>query len=143
MSKHWNDQRYCECQLIALWNAAIYHGIEVPVRYGKEYMEDCDKARAIHGGCIHSNHVVNKLDLRAVRGRLSWGWIKDNCPVELKIFCHRGYHSVLAVAVNLKKKKVLLANYAKGRLYWLNVARLIKIHNKQAVPVGWVVKGKE
>ncbi len=142
MSKYWNGQRYCECHLIALWNAATHYGIPVPVRYGKEYVEDCDKARAIHGGCIHSNHVIDKLQLEAVKGFLTWDWIKDNCPVELKIFCHRGYHSVLVVGVNLKKKKILLANYAKDRLCWLKIERVIEMHNNHASPVGWVVKGK-
>jgi len=137
MKKYWNGQRYFECQLVAIWNAAIYHRMAVPVRYGKEYTEDCEKAYAVNGGCIDSNHVVEKLHLQAVKGNRGWNWIKKNCPIEFKIHCHRGYHSVLAVDINIKSKKVALANYAEGRLYWVTFDRLLTMLNKRSRPIRW------
>jgi len=137
MGKYWNNQKYSECHLVSLWNAAIYHGILVPIRYGEEYIEDCKKGHAVNGSCINSGHVVEKLHLRAVEGRLCWDWIKKNCPIEFFVFCHRGYHSILSVGVNVKRKEVLLVNYAKGRIHWMEVSRLIKIHNKYKSPIKW------
>lgn len=141
--RYWNNQKYCECQLITLWNAAIYYKIRVPIRYGKEYVMDCEKAYAINGGCINSNHVINKLNLKAIKGKLDWNWIKVNCPIEFSIFCHRGYHSVLAIDINLKNKKVLLANYAREKLYWIKIDKLIKMHNKNVNPIKWNLRIKK
>jgi len=142
MPKFWNNQKYHECQLISIWNAGIYYNQTVPLRYGKEYIEDCERGCTIHGSCINSNHVIHKMHLKPIKGILSWNWIKRNrkYPVEYSLFCHRGYHSVLAIKVDIKKKKVLLANYAKDRLYWLSVDRLIKLHNKHVVPIKWVLQ---
>lgn len=139
MKKYWNDQIYYECQLIALWNAAIYQGISVPFRYGLEYIEDCEEARALHGGAINVDKVIQKLQLEPVKGQCNWNWIKQNCPVEFKISCHRGWHSVLMVDVDVKKRKVLLANYAKGRVQWLKIDRLLEM-NKRQDPFKWAAR---
>ena len=137
MGKYWNNQKYSECHLVSIWNAAMFYGVTVPVRYGDEYITDCEKGYAINGSCINSSHVVEKMHLRAVKGRLCWNWIKVNCPIEFSVFCHRGYHSVLGVGINHKKKEVLLANYDRGRLRWMEVDKLIAIHNKNLHPVKW------
>jgi len=135
VKKYWNNQIYCECQLVVLWNAAIYYGIKVPDRYGNEYKADCKKAGSIYGSCLNSRHVMKKLHLQPILGSLDWGWIRINCPIGFLVFCHRGHHAVLAIDVNLKEKKILLANYAKERLYWLKFKKLIKIHNKRVQPI--------
>jgi len=137
MKKYWNNQIYYECKLVSIWNAAIYHDISVPIRYGDEYIRDCKMAMATYGSCLRENYVVKKMNLQKTKGKLNWNWIKKNCPAEFSIFCHRGYHSVLSIDINLKNRKVLLANYAKGRLCWINVNKLIKMHNKHVSPIKW------
>ncbi|KKL78758.1 hypothetical protein LCGC14_2021620 [marine sediment metagenome] len=139
MTKFWNDQKYSECQLVTLWNAAMYYGIDVPTQYGAEYKMECVRAKAIHGAAIASGHLINKLGLKAINGRLNWEWIKTNCPIEFPIFCYRGYHSVLMVDVNTVKKRVLLTNYTKGKLCWVSIDNLIKMHNKRVRPIKWVI----
>jgi hypothetical protein len=129
MKKYWNNQLFCECQLVALWNAAIFWDIKVPFRYGHEYVEDCLKASAISGGCINIEHVIKKLKLKAIMIENKFNEIKNNLPVEFKIFCHRGYHSVLAIDVDTQKR-VLLANYAKNKTCWIQYSKLKKMHNK-------------
>ena len=138
--KYWNNQKYSECQLIALWNSAIYHNIPLPVRYGTEYIKDCEMAFAINGGAINTNLVIKKLGLTPKHGQLKWNWIKKNCPIEFKIFCHRGYHSVLAVDVDYENKRILLANYAFNRLHWMKVEKIIEKHNKTVKPIKWLVE---
>jgi len=135
--KYWNNQKYCECQLIVLWNVAIFYEIKIPVRYGYEYIEDCKKASAFTGGCINTDHVIEKLGLKAIKGELNKKYILNNLPLEFKIICRHGYHSVLSIDVNLNKEKLLLANYVENRLYWLSVERLIKIHNRNLEPIKW------
>ena len=138
MKKYWNGQKYCECRLVALWNTAIYYNIPVPVRFGGEYDRDCEDACAKIGAAINVDHVIKKLNLYPIEGKLNWGWIKNNCPIEFKVYCHRGYHSTLAVDVNLEKEKILLTNYAKGKLYWIHINRLLDIHNNRANPIKWI-----
>lgn len=139
MKKYWNNQKYCECKLVTLWNAAIYHNIKILDRYGDEYITDCKKAGAIYGGCIDSDYIIKKLGLKPSQGYLNWNWIKMNCPIEFSIFCHRGYHSVLAVDINLKNKKVLLTNYAKNRVFWVKINNLIEMQNKHIYPIKWIL----
>jgi hypothetical protein len=98
--KYWNGQIFFECQLVTLWNAGIYHGIEVPKRYGTEYVKDCLRANAIEDGAEDFSHVIKKLKLKAVLGKMNWHWIKRNLPIEFSIHCYRGYHSALAIDTN-------------------------------------------
>jgi len=139
LKKYWNGQKYCECHLIALWNAAIYYNLKVPERYGNEYEKDCYSTACISGACINDNKIKKKLGLHAIKGILTWDWIKDNCPIEFKLFCHRGYHSTLAIDVNYKKQKVLLTNYAVDKLYWLSINKILMKHNKFVNPIKWVI----
>ncbi len=135
--QYWNNQKYCECQLVAIWNAAIFHGIQTPERYGAEYIEDCKKGYAINGGLINPNHVLDKLGLKAVVGITSWAWIREHLPVEFRVFCHRGYHSVLAIAIDVETKRVAIANYTRGRLKWMDANELIERHNNKVPLIHW------
>lgn len=137
MGRYWNNQRYYECQLIALWNAAIYYDIPVPERYGEVYVWACERAHALSGGCIQTGHVISALGLSAVPGDLTWEWVCNHLPIEFKIFCHRGYHSVLGIDIKDNPRRVLLTNYAYDRTYWLRFDTLVQKHNKHAKPIQW------
>lgn len=39
MKHYWNNQIYFECQLVTLWNVAIFYNQKVPDRYGEDYKE--------------------------------------------------------------------------------------------------------
>lgn len=141
MKKYWNGQQHFECQLVTLWNAAIYYGIKVPERYGPEYQADCEKACAIIGSVIDKEHVIQKLRLKAIRGKLKWRWVKRNLPVEFTIYSHRGNHSILAIEV--RKKSLIVLNHFKGfncRLSWKVIK---KMHNQHTVPIKWKRVDKE
>lgn len=127
-----NYQLYCECQLVALWNAGRFHGLEVPKPGTRKYREACRRARAIYGGCLDLEPERQRLGLRLVPGFLMLGWVRKNLPVHFAIFCHRGYHSVLAVEV--RGSRVLLTNYAKGRVHWIDWWKLAKKTNVHTRP---------
>lgn len=118
MTRYQNKQRYEECRLVSLWNAARYFGIEVPEFGSKQYEDACEKACCIVGACIDISEEEERLGLRRVRGKRSLHWIRRNLPVELGIHHPRkGFHSVLVVEV--KRGRVLLTNYASNRVFWL------------------------
>lgn len=139
--KYWNGQKYCECQLISLWNAAIFHGLYVPERYGKRYVADCEEARAICGGAINTSHVIHATGLRWVKGKLNFHWVRAHLPVEFHLLCHRGNHSVLCVDTNAEKGSLLLANYAKTRLQWVPFQRAVLMQRKRVVLMQWIPWG--
>jgi hypothetical protein len=139
MKKYWNNQIYAECQLVSIWNAAIFYGIPVPERYGKTYRWYCRESCAIHGGALNIELITKNLRLYAYPFKLSWMYLIKNIPCEFSIFCKRGYHSVLVVAVNIKNKKVLLTNYARNRTYWMPWKTLRKKQNRHRSPVLWKI----
>lgn len=137
--KYQNKQRWCECQLVALWNA---HKLLVPIppKFGTEnYKEICGKSKCIYGGCIDIEKEKQRLKLVSVRGIYKLWWVRQNLPVHFCVFHPtRGYHSVLAVRVN--RNKILLANYAQGRLYWLSWQQLLKKCSKKTKPFSYKFK---
>jgi len=131
--KYQNNQLYCECQLVALWNAARFYGINDIPQMGTQLYDDiCDKGCCVYGGCININHEWDRLNLKAIRGTMNLRWVKKNIPVHFAVFCHRGYHSVLAVKV--VKNKITLANYARNRLHTIDWNILKSKHNKNVKP---------
>lgn len=139
--RYWNNQKWCECQLVTLWNAAIYHDIDVPIRYGKEYKKDCHDGCAINGGCIDKSHVLSKLKLKPIKGKLTWQWCSKHLPCEFSVFCHRGFHSVLSVEVDKKRKRIAVTNLDRDRITWLqwrDLKVLVPVHNgHHNKPIKW------
>lgn len=137
MTKYWNNQRYSECKLVSLYNAAIFHNLPTPIRYGEEYIQDCEKAYAITGPALTTGteRVIAKLNLKPIPIQCTLDEIRKNLPVEFSVFCHRGYHSILAVKV--KGNRVLLTNYARGRTHWMPYNKLKRIHNKHVSIISW------
>lgn len=118
MVRYQNSQRYMECRLVSLWNAARYFGIEAPEPGSKQYEDACEKACCVIGACIDISEEEERLGLRRVRGKRRLHWIRRNLPVELGIrHPRRGFHSVLIIKV--KRGRVLLTNYAESRVFWL------------------------
>jgi hypothetical protein len=141
MAKYWNGQLFQECQLVTLWNAAIYHGTEVPKRYGSEYVADSLFANAIEDGAEYTGHVVDKLGLKPKEGPMSWNWIRKNLPVEFSIN-YRGYHSALAIDTN-NKGEILFANYSRTRLQWVKYSKIKEMQEPSEPLVSWKLKGKK
>lgn len=135
--KYWNNQKYSECQLVSLWNVAIFYGIKVPKRYGKEYIKDCKVACAINGSALKKDHVIEKLSLKSFSHKLNYLWVVKHLPCEFSIFCHRGFHSVLAISFNQKRKKFCVLNYARNRVHYLSWKEIAKIHNKRKKVINW------
>lgn len=131
--KYQNTQLWCECQLVSIWNACRYWGLNYPVMGTKEYRASCAEARAIKGAAVNATKQFRKFGITRSCGYYVLSWVRYNLPVEFSVFCHRGYHSVLAVAAD--DDRVLLANYAYGITYWLNWDRLYDISNKRVKPV--------
>lgn len=127
--KYQNTQFFCECQLVALWNAYRFHGKEPPKLKSWEYALICIDSGGIYGSCTKARREARRLGLRYVLGRWSMDWVKKNLPVRFGLFTkHRGYHDVLCIKVC--KKKLLLANYARGRLYWLSWRNVKKMKDR-------------
>jgi hypothetical protein len=135
--RYQNRQIYCECQLIAIWNAARFWGrSDLPEMGTADYKKRCERAAAIAGGAIFPNFELKTFGLVASRGKYTFRWVCSNLPTHFAVFCHRGYHSVLVVEV--KGSKVLLVNYAKGRTHWMEWTRLLAISNRRVAPVHYV-----
>lgn len=118
VKKYWNSQKWYECQLVTIWNAAIYHGRKVPRRYGIQYTRDCVKSGAFFGIWIHTSFLKKKLKLKFRRcpKRMSLATLAKNLPCEHVIKCRNrsgGLHSVLIVGVDLKNRTITVTNYNK------------------------------
>jgi hypothetical protein len=133
--KYQNNQLYCECQLVALWNAARFYGIDVPTIGTKQYKCICDESGCLYGGCININKEISRLGLKIIPGRTDILWVRKNIPVHFAIFCHRGYHSVLAIDV--VGRNVKLANYAHNRLHSLSWDVLKSKKNERVRPYSY------
>jgi len=128
--KYQNIQFWSECQLVALWNACIFHGKKPPELKSWKYALICIDAGGIYGACTNIKREVQRLGLKCIPGRWSLDWVKKNLPVGFSLFTHhRGYHKVLCIDVY--KNKLLLANYAWERLYWLSWKNVKKIKCKE------------
>ncbi len=140
MKRYINNQKFSSCQLVSLWNTALFHNLDpnAPPINSKKYREICKKAGCLYGGVINMNFEIDRLGMKAVSGKYNLRWIKNNLPVSLSIFCHRGYHSVLVVDVY--KNNLTLTNYAKNRLHKLKWNALLNKVNKNTNPVSWKVK---
>ena len=131
--KYQNIQVWSECQLVALWNAYRFHGKEPPKLKSWKYALICIDTGGIYGACIHANREARRLGLKSISGSWSLDWVKKNLPVEFSLFTkHRGYHDVLCVDV--RRDKLLLANYARGKLYWLSWKNVKKMKCRTKKP---------
>ena len=138
--KYQNRQLYCECQLVSLWNAKRFLE-NIPEMGSKQYKKICEESYCVAGSCLNKNKEIERLNLKAIKGKMTLEWIKNHLPVQFSVFCHRGYHCVLAIAV--KKEKILLTNYTKGKLHWMSWKKLKEIHNRHLRPIQWKVRYKK
>ena len=141
MKKFQNKQLWCECQLVALWNAYRFLGGDPPVIGTKEYQTIVKDSGGIYGGCITIEEERKRLGITFVPGEYKLKWIRENLPVHLGLFTrHRGHHSVLVVKVY--RNKLLLANYARGKLCWITWKKILKISKSMRVkPYSYRMKG--
>jgi len=125
--KYQNEQIYNECLLVSVWNAARHFKIEVPAINSLQYKELCEKFDCIKDGCGSIDKEIKRLGMYTEEGVWDINWIKKNIPVEIGIFCgiKKSYHSVLIV--NVFKNKLLLANYAKKRTFWISWQKIKKM----------------
>lgn len=131
--KYQNVQFWSECQLVSIWNAGRFHGIKVPELETWEYANIVIDAGGIYGACISTKNELRRLKLKLVEGKKSLCWVKSNLPVRFPLFTkHRGYHDVLCVDV--QNKKLLLANYSRGKLRWLPWKNVKRMMNKRENP---------
>lgn len=131
--KYQNIQFWSECQLVTLWNACRFYGKKFPEPKSWQYAQICIASGGIYGSCTSITKEIRRLRLKFVKGRWSLLWVKKNLPVRFVLFTkHRGYHDVLCVGV--RKDKLLLANYTRGRLYWLPWSNVKRMKNRHKVP---------
>jgi len=131
--RYQNTQLWNECALVSIWNACRFWGLDYPVMGTKEYRLSCVEACAINGGATRVARQFRKCGIVRVYGKYVFGWVRRNLPVEFSVFCHRGYHSVLVVAV--KRNRVLLTNYARDMTYWLSWDKLLDMSDEKCRPV--------
>lgn len=140
--RYQNKQLYCECQLVALWNAYRFLGGTPPVIGTKEYRSICKNGSCLYGPCINITTERKRLGLVFVPGEYKLKWVRENLPVHFLLFTkHRGYHSVLVVKV--KRNKLLLANYTRGKLQWLSWKKVLKMSNTKTELYSYKVGGKK
>ena len=139
--RYQNVQFWSECQLVTLWNAYRFHGKKPPELKSWKYALIAIDAGGVYGACLHANREARRLRLKSIPGRWSLVWVRKNLPVGFTLFTkHRGYHNVLCVDV--RGDKLLLANYAHGRLYWLPWKNVKKMKSLGKVPLSIQLKRK-
>jgi hypothetical protein len=134
MPDYWNGQKYYECQLIALWNIMMYHGHEVPERYGEQYMKACEKAHALYPGLINCTFLILKmktLDIHHEFGNKKEQWLLEHIPLKLNLNMvneeGESYrHTVAAIGSSIEKRELCLANYDSGDLCWMPVKKVVE-----------------
>lgn len=136
--KYINNQKWCDCQLITLLNACIFYNKIKIKPYSKKYNILAEITGSVHGSCLNKNVAYDMLGVSFENGKMDFNWIKNNLPVEFSVFCHRGYHSVLAVKV--KNDKIQLANYYRNKLYSISWNSLIKMQNRHVKPSKIIMK---
>jgi len=137
-----NDQLYCECQLVSIWNAARFWGFgkSVPKMGTRQYKTICHKARAIHGGIILVDPEVERLGLAFFPIWYRLETVAAYMPCEMSVLCERGYHSVLAIAYKKGRTskpwtdKFLMLNWRKGYEAWLPWGEILAQANLNVRP---------
>ena len=139
MKHYQNNQQWSECNLVSIWNAARFFGMSdnIPVMGTPEYQASCVIAGSIYGAAINVDAELRQQKLSTSQGLFCLSWLSSNLPVTFAVFCRRGHHSVLAVAV--KDGQIMLANYAKGRTQWVSWSKLLEMSNVQVLPVKFTV----
>lgn len=132
MVKYINNQKYCDCSFITLINATIFWDKVQLLPYTKRYNKLAADAGCIYGSCLNLNEVYTLLNITTVKGKMNLKWIRTHLPVSFSIFCHRGFHSVLCVAV--KNNKLCLTNYYRNKLKWVEWCKIKKIQCKRLKP---------
>ena len=138
MKKYINKQKYAECQLITVLNAAMYLDDIYIDPESDEYERLVDLVGARHGSAIQINKAIDYLDLdydfipkhfNSVKKEL-----KNNRPVEIGIWClGYGFHSCLII--NRKGSKVKIANFKKKtNRGWIDWKELKPYIDKGTIP---------
>lgn len=132
MATYQNGQLWHECQLVAIWNAARFWGMDnlAPRMGSRAYRMRCRAANTIYrrhsDKPFQTNQEFEQCGLESVHGEYTLEWVQAHLPVAISIHTSRWkFHRVLIVEV--KGSKVLLANYAKGRTHWMAWDKLYAI----------------
>lgn len=115
IEKYQNKQKYSECQLVSIWNAARYYGMEdkVPKLGTIEYEQACEDFHCKNGSCLRPGKELNRLGLKMIKGKWDYSWIANNLPVELSISPpNRRVHSILVVGALFNTLEI--ANFGEG-----------------------------
>lgn len=137
-----NKQLYCECQLVSIWNAARFWGLDrlVPKMGTKKYRTICKNACAMSGACIDTDFEMVRLELKWFKIEWRLETIALFLPCEMSVFCERGYHSVLAVAYKRGAtgkpwtNKLLMLNWKKYEQAWLGWGQVLTSANLRVAP---------
>ena len=126
-----NSQKYSECQLVTVINAAIHLGEEPVSPESEEYERLVDIGGARYGCAIRAEYVMDYLRVEAINTDPCWEnlkrLLKKGYPVEYGI-SHPGvgFHSVLVIACvdtdKRPKRQVRVANLPQGtdRHMWID-----------------------
>jgi len=143
VSKYQNGQKWCECSLVAMWNAARYFGLSAPKIGTREYYDRCRATGkfTLKNGIVNEKRFnrwfdgwefyeeLERLGLNFKLMRYNFRGLSTNLPFDITIYpCKSTYngnglawsHTVLAVDVNRRDRKFLLANYDKTKMCWLS-----------------------
>lgn len=119
--KYMNQQKYSECALISLFNAAIYHNLPVPEQYDQDYMDMVILAGCLIDNPVTTKHTLNYLDLYEIEGSYDYSWINSNFPCTLVIDPPDTNVAHNVLVIETKDDKLLLTNYLRdGELHWVS-----------------------
>lgn len=129
-----NSQKYSECQLVAIINAATYLGEKPVDPDSEEYERLVDLVGARHGSAIHVRsavsylrlvmHEIDPVSINDVRLKVVGGY-----PVSVTIWHHGvGFHSTLLTDGDHRGAKAWnlgVKGYPKNRVGWNRMKELV------------------
>jgi len=114
-----NSQKYLECQLVTIINAAIHLGEQPVSPDSEEYERIVDIGCARYGAAIRPEYVMDYLRIEAFNTDPCWENLQRNIyagfPVEYGVHHPKvGFHSVLVIGcTEYDKKRVRVANLSQ------------------------------
>ena len=126
---NWITQQYACCEPIAILNAALYHGIEVPRPGSREFEEIVDLTGCRHGSALATHKLVERLGLEERAVDLHPRNAEAALPIAFYVWTQEmGYHAVLIVSIG-KDFNTAVVNLTRKRpvsiMKYVNLLRLL------------------
>ena len=136
LNKFWNTQRYRECSLISIWNAAMWHGLDVQEQYDADYMRIIKTAGALTTDKkVKTRYLYMTLGLDPNPIPFEKQAVIDNLPIQACVHSGSINHATLVVAY--EDPHFLVANFHQDSLRRVTWEELMAAVNHDIKLINW------